>query len=388
MQAIATRIKVENMQDATEEVKKYSNSNIQQDKVNQEVPSREVRSIKDLHSFSSEELVALAADFKQPKFRATQLEEWIWGKNAQNFDEMTNLPKSFRSTLAQHYTLNRAYEIARQESSDGSRKYLLRFSDGIAVECVGLPSKNRLSVCVSTQAGCAMNCSFCSTGTLGFIRSLSAGEIYEQVMHVQNDFATRVTGVVTMGQGEPFMNYDSTLSALRRFNSPSPTGAGIGARHLTVSTSGIIPMIYRFAKEPEQFTLAVSLHSAVQRTRNVLMPGVKRYSLKHLYEAMENYVEKTNRRPSYEYALIKGINDTDEELDALCDFCRGKLSHINLIRLNMVAGSRYQPTPNARVEEFARSLERSGIETTIRKSRGEDIEAACGQLHKSYISKF
>jgi 23S rRNA (adenine2503-C2)-methyltransferase len=233
-----------------------------------------------------------------------------------------------------------------------------------------------------------MNCSFCSTGTLGFIRSLSAGEIYEQVMHVQNDFATRVTGVVTMGQGEPFMNYDSTLSALRRFNSPSPTGAGIGARHLTVSTSGIIPMIYRFAKEPEQFTLAVSLHSAVQRTRNVLMPGVKRYSLKHLYEAMENYVEKTGRRPSYEYALIKGINDTDEELDALCDFCRGKLSHINLIRLNTVAGSRYQPTPNARVEEFAHSLERSGIETTIRKSRGEDIEAACGQLHKSYISKF
>ena len=174
-----------------------------------------------------------------------------------------------------------------------------------------------------------MGCAFCATGGAGLTRSLSAAEIYEQVMHVRDDFNERVTSVVLMGQGEPFMNYDATLAALRRLNSPD--GAGIGARHLTVSTCGIIPQIMRFANEPEQFTLAVSLHSAVQKTRNALMPGVRKYSLINLYNAMGEYVGKTGRRPTYEYALIGGVNDTDAELQALCDFCEGTLAHVNLI---------------------------------------------------------
>ncbi len=315
-----------------------------------------MNSLTDLRSLSHSQLVDLVQSLNAPQFRVKQIEEWLWQKNTKSIDDMSNLPLTLRSKLACKFTVRGAVETARQESSDGSRKYLLRFFDGTSVECVGLPSKNRLTVCVSTQAGCAMGCAFCATGASGFIRNLSSAEIYSQVLHVRDDFNTRVTGVVMMGQGEPFMNYDATIAALRRLNSPNATG--IGARHLTVSTSGVIPMIYKFSKEPEQFTLAVSLHSAIQKTRDALMPGVRKYSLLHLHEAMLNY--------------------------ALCDFCRGTLSHVNLIRLNKVADLPFQPAADTRADEFLRTLERNGVEATIRKSRGSDIDAACGQLHQMH----
>lgn len=335
----------------------------------------------DLHSLGHGQLVSLLEELGQPKFRAKQIEEWVWEKNASSFDQMTNLPKSLREQLAARCSLGGVKEVTRQVSSDGSRKYLLRFPDEVAVECVGMPNRDRLAVCASSQAGCAMGCAFCATGAAGLTRSLTAGEIYEQVMHVRDDFDSRVTSVVLMGQGEPLVNYDATLAALRRLNSPE--GAGIGARHLTVSTCGIIPMIKRFANEPEQFTLAVSLHSAVQRTRDFLMPGVRKYSLLHLYEIMGEYVDKTGRRPTYEYALIKGVNDSEEELASLCDFCRDNLAHVNLIKLNEVRGSKFRPTSEARVQEFVRRLNAVGVETTIRNSRGADIDAACGQLKQN-----
>jgi 23S rRNA (adenine2503-C2)-methyltransferase len=293
---------------------------------------------------------------------------------------MTNLPKTLRAALAERFTLGGVSQAARQQSADGSRKYLLRLADGASVECVGMPTGQRLAVCASTQAGCGMGCAFCATGASGLTRSLTAAEIYEQVMHVRDDFGTRVTSVVLMGQGEPFANYDATLAALRRLNSPD--GLGIGARHLTVSTCGIIPQILRFAKEPEQFTLAVSLHSAVQKTRNLLMPGVKKWSLLNLYDAMGTYVDITGRRPTYEYALIRGVNDTDEELDHLVEFCRGNLAHVNLIQLNEVPSSKFQPSSEARAGEFVRRLGQVGVEATVRQSRGADIDAACGQLRQ------
>ena len=233
--------------------------------------------------------------------------------------------------------------------------------DGVTVECVGMPSGKKLAVCVSTQAGCAMGCAFCATGGAGFTRSLSPSEIYDQVMHVRDDFNTRVTSVVFMGQGEPFMNYDNTLAALRKLNDPE--GAGIGARHLTVSTCGVIPMIRKFSREPEQF-----------------MPGVKKYSLLNLYNVMGEYVDRTGRRPTYEYALIDGVNDTREEMDALCDFCRDTLAHVNIIQLNDVPGSKLKPSTERRAEDFVNALSRVGVEATIRNSRGSDIDAACGQL--------
>ena len=333
---------------------------------------------RDVHSLTRGELTELLAGLGQPGFRAKQVEEWVWSKNARSWDEMTNLPKTLREQLAERLTLGAVEEVARQASSDGSRKYLLRLSDGVCVECVGMPSGSRLAVCASTQAGCAMGCAFCATGGAGLTRSLTDAEIYEQVMHVRDDFGERVTSVVLMGQGEPFMNYDATLAALRRLNSPE--GAGIGARHLTVSTCGVIPQIMRFANEPEQFTLAVSLHSAIQKTRNALMPGVRKYSLVNLYNAMGEYVDKTGRRPTYEYALIGGVNDTDAELQALCDFCEGTLAHVNLIQLNEVEGSKLRPSTPARAEDFVRRLASVGVEATVRNSRGADIDAACGQL--------
>lgn len=331
-----------------------------------------------IRELTHEQIVEVVSDLGQPSFRVKQIEDWLWNKHVESFDQMTNLPATLRADLAARFSVSISTEVARQVSVDGSRKYLLRFSDGNSVECVGMPSGDRLSVCASTQAGCAMNCAFCATGRGGLARSLVAQEIYEQVVHIQNDFGTRVSSVVLMGQGEPFANYDETLKALRLLNNPDTLG--IGARHLTVSTCGVIPKIHRFAKEPEQFTLAVSLHSAVQRTRDVLMPGVKRWSLLRLWDAMQAYVDATGRRPTYEYALISGINDTDEELAALRDFTRGTLAHVNLIMLNRVPGSPYEPSTEARAERFVRSLESVGVETTVRNSRGSDIAAACGQL--------
>ncbi len=183
-------------------------------------------------------------------------------------------------------------------------KYLLEFSDGVSVETVGMPNRNKLAVCISSQAGCAMGCAFCATGLAGLSRSLTAQEMVDQVLHVSRDFGERVTSVVVMGQGEPFANFDNTVEALRMLNDPE--GLAIGARHLTVSTCGVIPGIRRFAERPEQFTLAISLHSAIQTTRNQLMPGVKKFTLLRLHEAIQEYVEKTGRRPTYEFAMIDG----------------------------------------------------------------------------------
>lgn len=339
----------------------------------------------DLRYLSHEELVALMAELGMPAFRAKQVEEWVWKKHVSSFDEMTNLSKALRTELAERCTLGGVTETARQVSTDGSRKYLLQFADGVQAECVGMPTRNRLSVCISTQAGCRMGCVFCATGQGGFTRSLTANEMYDQVSHVADDFQTRASSVVFMGQGEPFANYDETLAALRLLNSPD--GAGIGARHLTVSTCGIVPMIRRFSKEPEQFTLAVSLHSAVQATRNVLMPGVRKYSLGRLHEVMGEYVERTGRRPTYEYALIGGVNDNAVELEALCDFTRGTLAHVNLIQLNDLEGSKLKPSTAEKADMFVRALARVGVEATVRNSRGNDIDAACGQLSQKHSSK-
>ena len=339
----------------------------------------------DIRTASDAELESLLSNLKQPKFRLKQIKEWIWKPEVASFEDMSNLPKALREALSQAYSFISVHEKARQYSIDGTRKYLVEMNDGVCAECVGMPSLNgRLSVCVSTQAGCAMGCAFCATGAAGLTRSLSALEIYDQVAFVEHDFGQQVTSVVLMGQGEPFMNYDASLEALRMMNDPSKLG--IGARHLTVSTCGVIPMIHRFANEPEQFTLAVSLHSANQQTRNLLMPGVKKYSLIHLYDALREYTEKTGRRPSYEYVLIKGINDTTSQLNDLIAFCRSTLCHVNLIMLNDIAGSPFQPVEMARALEFKNALEAVGVETTIRESRGADIDAACGQLSQKHRS--
>ena len=238
-----------------------------------------------------------------------------------------------------------------------------------------------------------MGCVFCSTGRGGFSRNLSCGEMFDQVRAVGEDFGMRVSNVVAMGQGEPFANYDATLSALRLMN--NERYLGVGARHITVSTCGIVPSIERFSHEPEQFTLAVSLHSAVQKTRNVLMPGVAGVPLSDLRDALKSYGDATKRRPSLEFAPIEGVNDSDEELAALVAFCKGMLCHVSLIPLNPPAqntegGSVSSPAadkmvPSPRIEYFKHALEREHIEVSVRVSRGADIDGACGQLSQRYL---
>lgn len=338
----------------------------------------------DIRSLTAEELTAVVAELGQPAFRAKQIAEWVFDKNVGSFDEMTNVPKALREQLGEQFCFATPTEVVKQVSKDGSRKYLLQFPDGVAVETVGMPSRNRLAVCISTQAGCAMGCAFCATGLAGLTRSLTAQEMVDQVVHVSHDLGERVTSVVFMGQGEPFANFDETVRALRMLNSEH--GLNIGARHLTVSTCGIIPRIRAFADLPEQFTLAISLHSAIQSTRNQLMPGVKKYTLVRLYEALQLYTEKTGRRPTYEFAMIDGVNDTNPEMNALCDFCEGTLCHVNLIQLNDIPDSPFKPSPMKKVEELQRRLQQRGVETTIRNSRGSDIDAACGQLKQRKLN--
>ena len=289
------------------------------------------------------------------------------------------MPKAMREQFAETYPLYTPVVADKQVSVDGSRKYLLRFYDDIVVETVALPANDgRLTVCCSSQAGCAMGCSFCATGRNGLSRSLAVGEIIDQILMVQRDFGERVTNVVVMGQGEPFANYDNVLAALRIMNDPKLLN--IGARHITVSTCGIIEGIGKFAEEPEQFTLAISLHAARQDVRDEIMPSMKSQRLGALRQALEHYSSATGRRFSFEYALMKGVNDSEEDLQALITYCRRLLCHVNLIPLNEIDDSPIHPVSNNTMHYWRDELENAGIPASIRTSRGADIAGACGQL--------
>lgn len=316
----------------------------------------------------------------QPKFRAQQLAEWLYQRHVCSYDEMTNLPAALRAQLAERFPLTTPTVVDRQVSNDGTRKYLLEFDDDIRVETVAIPSRSgdRLTVCFSTQAGCAIGCAFCATGQEGFARNLTPGEIVDQVFVAQDDMGSRVTNVVGMGQGEPFLNYDNTMAALRIMNSKK--GLEIGARHISVSTCGILPGIERFSHEPEQFTLAVSLHAARQGVRDLLMPNVAKFKLPALKAALQTYVARTNRRVTLEYIMIEDVNDRAEDLVALQKFCHNLLCHVNLIPINAVAGSPFQPSAHETIEHWLASIQKKGTEATLRDSRGSDIDGACGQL--------
>ena len=328
---------------------------------------------------SLEDLRAFVADRGLPSFRFAQLSSWAYQKGVSSYDEMTNLPKSLRQELADGLPFSVPLVSNRQISRDGTRKYVLEFDDGAMAETVAIPAADgRLTICCSSQAGCAMGCVFCATGKAGLKRSLFPGEIADQVMIAGRDMDMRVSNVVVMGQGEPFANYDNTLAALRILNDPKL--ANIGARHITVSTCGLLSGIERFGREPEQFTLAISLHSALQETRDALMPGVKAASLEKLRAALVRYAEDSGRRFSLEYALIADINDDDAHLAALVQFCRGLLCHVNLIPLNRIDDSPFLPASRTTLARWQGELEDKGIAVTIRRSAGSDIAGACGQL--------
>lgn len=328
-------------------------------------------------------VTAVLAELGEPAYRTRQLIRWVYQRNVRSFQEMTDLPAGLRDTLAGRLRLSAPEIVSRQVSADGTRKYLLRLADGTTVETVGLPADDRLTVCFSTQAGCAMGCTFCATGAAGLTRNLGPGEMVDQVIVVSQEFGTRVTNAVAMGQGEPFANYDATLGALRLMNSAD--GLGIGARHLTISTCGLVSGIRRLSDEPEQFTLAVSLHSAVQSTRDRLMPGVRGVPLVELRRALADYAGTTGRRPSIEYSLVAEVNDTEAELQALIEFCRSMLIHVNLIPINPVVDTGFERPDASAVRRFERALHEAGIEASVRTERGADIDAACGQLKQHVL---
>ena len=350
-----------------------------------------------IKSLSIPDIYALCKDLGQPNYRADQLIQWLFVKQATSYDEMSNLPKTLRETLEQDYPLVPLRLIDKQISRDGTRKYCFELADGARVEAVGIPSlkaeglanaeddrsdapvpAGSLTVCFSTQAGCSMQCLFCATGEEGFTRDLSSGEMIDQVAFIQEDFGRRVSHLVSMGQGEPFLNYDAVLEALDFLNSKK--GFGIGARHITISTCGIIAGIERLANDPHQYTLAVSLHSAQQTVRDLLMPRCSAQTLPQLKEALQRYQNSPHRRVSFEYLMIDGLNDTDEALQALLEFARGLMCHVNLIPLNAVEHSSLQPSAQRTISKWQKTLSSAGIETTVRNSRGADIDGACGQL--------
>ena len=339
---------------------------------------------KSIKTYSLPELASVMKELGQPAFRAQQLQEWLYQRHASSYDEMTNLPGSLRATLAERFPLTMPTVVDRQISKDGTRKYLVEFDDGIRVETVGIPSRNgdRLTVCFSTQAGCPIACAFCATGQEGFARNLTPGEIVDQVLIVQEDMGKRVTNAVGMGQGEPFLNYDNTMAALHILNHKK--GLEIGARHISVSTCGVLPGLERFSEEPEQFTLAVSLHAARQPIRDLIMPNVARYKLPSLKEALQNYVAKTNRRVTLEYIMIEGVNDAPADLKALQKFCSNLLCHVNLIPITAIEGSEFQPSSPETINLWLSEISKKGTEATLRDSRGSDISGACGQLKNTF----
>lgn len=349
--------------------------------------------MSDVREMSLDELTAVMEELGEPRFRAKQLHEWLHKHNVSDYGKMTNLSKTLREKLAERYPLTGAEPISTERSQDGTRKYLLQLEDGVSVETVGMPvafdeameDVKRLTVCFSTQAGCPMACSFCATGREGFVRNLTASEIVEQVLTVQEDFGERVGNVVAMGQGEPFLNYDNLITALRRINTDE--GLRIGARKITVSTCGIIDGIRRFAQEPEQFRLAVSLHAAKQKTRDALMPKCATQTLDDLQEALIDYNQRSGRRVTLEYMLIAGVNDSISDMDALAAFCDGINCHVNLIPLNKVEGSHLQPSSKATTKKWVQGLSAVAIPVSVRNSRGFDINGACGQLKEVSITR-
>ncbi len=329
-------------------------------------------------------LEALLTGWGEPTYRAGQIWEWLYKRLANDFDQMSSLPKSLREQLTEHTRLVVPVVKARQESEDGeTRKDLLEMSDGELVEVVLMHYLKRESACISTQIGCPMGCVFCATGQSGFRRNLSAGEIVAQALHIARGLeltGQRLSNLVLMGMGEPLLNYDATLAAVRCLS--HPRGFRLGQRHITVSTVGIVPGILRLAEEGLQVNLAVSLHAATDPLRSTLMPINRKHGLDALFKALAQYIERTNRQVTLEWVLIDGVNDTLEQAEALAARVTGSLVHVNLIPLNPTANYAGRPSAPERITAFTEILERRRIPFTARLRRGLDIQAGCGQLRR------
>ncbi|MBQ7102497.1 MAG: 23S rRNA (adenine(2503)-C(2))-methyltransferase RlmN [Anaerotignum sp.] len=340
----------------------------------------------DIKSMNITELEDLLKELGEPKFRAKQIFDWLHAKQVHRFEEMTNLSKGLREKLAETASIN-GVEIVRKLVSqiDGTRKYLFALSDGAIIESVLMKYEHGNTVCISTQVGCRMGCKFCASTLDGVERGLTAGEMLSQIYAIQKDCGERVHGTVLMGSGEPLDNYENVVKFLRLINDPK--GQNMGQRHITLSTCGLVDKMYDLAEEDLQITLAVSLHAPNDGIRTQTMPIAKVYSMDKLLQACRDYADKTKRRITFEYALIHGVNDGDEHAWELVKKLRDMLCHVNLIPVNDVKERNYVKSTADRVKRFAGILNDNGVETTVRRKLGSDIDAACGQLRRSHMKE-
>ena len=334
-----------------------------------------------IYSLRPDELENWLKEHGEKPFRAAQIYDWLYNKRVKTFDEMLNLPKGLREKLEANFALTTLSTIVKQESKDGTIKFLFQLQDGYSIETVLMRHDYGNSICVTTQVGCRIGCTFCASTLGGLKRHLMAGEIVEQVVKVQqqlDETNERVSSIVIMGIGEPFDNYDAMMNFLKIVNNDK--GLNIGARHITVSTSGIVPKIYQFADEGMQINFAVSLHAPNQEARQKLMPIARAYKLDELLEAVRYYTKKTGRRVTFEYGLMSGENDSVEVAEELAALIKNIKCHVNLIPINYVPERDYIRTSRSKIFEFEKTLKKNGINVTIRREQGADIAAACGQL--------
>ncbi len=341
--------------------------------------------MKNIKDYSLEELKEELKEIGEKPFRAEQIYKWLYEARVSDFDEMTNLSLELREKLKQIYEIKEFKILKKQVASDGTRKYLFDVLDGNAIETVLMEYHHGFSICVSSQIGCKMGCKFCASTGIPFARNLSSGEIIEQIMAVERDADVRISNIVFMGIGEPLDNYDNVVKAIRIINHPK--GLNIGARHISISTSGLVPKIYQLAEENIQCTLSISLHATTNEQRSKMMPVNNIYHIEELLQACKDYIEKTHRRISFEYALAKENNDNLEDAKRLVKLLKGMLCHVNLIPINKIENGAYTKSSNENIMKFRDYLNDHGIVATIRRELGSDIDAACGQLRRKNLKR-
>ncbi|KPQ13768.1 MAG: 23S rRNA (adenine2503-C2)-methyltransferase RlmN [Algoriphagus marincola HL-49] len=337
---------------------------------------------RDIRKLSLEELEEFFLSVGDKKFRAKQVYEWLWNKSLKNFDEMTNISLPTREMLKKHFEINHILVDLMQHSQDGTIKNAVKLYDNKIVESVLIPTSKRITACVSSQVGCSLDCNFCATARLKRMRNLNPDEIYDQVVAIKDEaetyFQRPLTNIVFMGMGEPLLNYNNVLSAIEKITAPE--GLGMAPRRITLSTVGIPKMIKKLADDEVKFNLAVSLHSAINETRSRLMPINDSSPLEDLAEALKYWYQKTKRKVTYEYVIWEGINDDERHARALAKFCKIIPSKVNIIQYNPIDEGEFRQAKQEAVDHYVRILEQNGIVAKVRKSRGQDIDAACGQL--------
>jgi len=336
----------------------------------------------DIRSLSFDELTSFFVKNNYPSYRAKQVYEWLWKKSCYSFKDMTNISYELRDILENEFVINNIKVDKFQKSKDGTIKNAIKLHDNLIVESVLIPTENRTTACVSSQVGCSLDCEFCATSKMDRIRNLNPDEIYDQVVAINsqslNFQGKPLSNIVFMGMGEPLLNYNNVLKGIEKITSDQ--GLGMSPKRITVSTSGISKMIKKMADDNVKFNLAISLHSAIESTRNKIMPFSKKFPLEELKEAVKYWYDKTKKIITYEYIVWKGINDDDEHIDALVKFCKISPSKVNLIEYNKTDNSIFNSASLSNINKYINRLEKNKIPVTVRRSRGKDIDAACGQL--------